>query len=290
MRNPFPKIGKIIKYEFKHSARKLLPLYGVLLFLGLLTGLSYDGKKTQEFIEGSTTGGSTYIEINGEEAAQSIITGLLIATVSILITATVIITIVTIARRFEQSMLGEEAYLNLSLPCTMGEQLWGRFIIDFLWFLGCAIVLFLTFLLCFIKLDIPYIIQTIETNILPDVKDQLTLYNMTFSKIIGYSTLVTISFCFWLITTIFTVNAISHLFSQNKGFFKFITFIAIIILFSKTLECIPFPDAEQVMRLTNDFNYIFTRNSLLLAGATFIWSAIQFAITQFIFTKKLNLE
>ena len=39
MRNPFPKIGKVIKYDFKHSSRKLLPLYGALLVLGLLTGL-----------------------------------------------------------------------------------------------------------------------------------------------------------------------------------------------------------------------------------------------------------
>ena len=39
MRNPFPKIGKVIKYDLKHSSKKLLPLYGVLLALGLLAGL-----------------------------------------------------------------------------------------------------------------------------------------------------------------------------------------------------------------------------------------------------------
>ena len=45
MKNPFERIGKVIKYEFKHSARTLLPLYGVLLILGLLTGLSVSQQK-----------------------------------------------------------------------------------------------------------------------------------------------------------------------------------------------------------------------------------------------------
>ena len=35
-RNPFERIGKVFKYEFIHASKTLIPLYAVLLLLGLL--------------------------------------------------------------------------------------------------------------------------------------------------------------------------------------------------------------------------------------------------------------
>ena len=49
MRNPFPKIGKVIKYDLKHSSKRLLPLYGVLLILGLLVGLFISPDRLQQY-------------------------------------------------------------------------------------------------------------------------------------------------------------------------------------------------------------------------------------------------
>lgn len=289
MRNPFPKIGKIIKYEFKHSARTLLPLYGVLLVLGLLTGLSFDGKKAQQFIEDSIELGSNSIQINGVDASRGLLTGFLIFASSILTAVTIVITIVSFERRFKKSMIEEEAYLNLSLPCTMGEQLWGRFIMNFIWFIGCALVIFCSFLLCFIRMDLIGIFNSFKEGI-PELQNGLAQYNMTLAKCFWIILLVTVSFCFWFITMIFAVNSVSILFPQNKGLFKFITLIVLFFLFSKTMNILPFADTEKVLRLTNDGNRVLVQNGLLVSGAALLWSAIQFAGTQLIFTKKLNLE
>ena len=129
MRNPFPKIGKVMKYEFKHSARLLLPLYGVLLVLGLFTGLSFDKNMAAEMINPTVNYNADGFNIStnyNSETETGLLTGLLIFACTVLASVIVVITIVTLVRRFKQSMLEEEAYLNLSLPCTMGEQLWGK--------------------------------------------------------------------------------------------------------------------------------------------------------------------
>ena len=142
MRNPFPKIGKVIKYDLKHSSKKLLPLYGVLLALGLLTGLCISPARMDNFFTGETISPNTRDWI----AVSIIIAYYIVACVSS------IMTIVVIARRFKQSMLEDEAYLNLSLPVTMGEHLWGKFITGFIWMFVCSIVTSVSALFCFIRL------------------------------------------------------------------------------------------------------------------------------------------
>ena len=48
IRNPFPWIGKVFKYEMKHSVRTLMPVNIAILAIALIAGLfvpvSSDGK------------------------------------------------------------------------------------------------------------------------------------------------------------------------------------------------------------------------------------------------------
>ena len=39
IRNPFPWIGKVFKYEMKHSSRILMPVYIAIVAIALITGL-----------------------------------------------------------------------------------------------------------------------------------------------------------------------------------------------------------------------------------------------------------
>ena len=39
IRNPFPWIGKVYKYEMKHSSRILMPVYIAIVAIALITGL-----------------------------------------------------------------------------------------------------------------------------------------------------------------------------------------------------------------------------------------------------------
>ena len=286
MRNPFPKIGKVIKYEFKHSARTLLPLYGVLLVLGLLTGLSVNKNKYDKILSSIIANNSYEYNAYGQEAAKGFVTGLLFFAVVVLTVTVSVITIVGLARRFKQSMLGEEAYLNLSLPLTIGEQLWGRFIMNFLWLLCCGVVICASFLLCFLRMDLPQLFQQLRDSI-PEMNQALMQQNLSLAKVTGLISLMTLVSCLWLITVIYVVNAISHLFKNNKGLVKFLAIIVILWINAKTASMFSFDSAQMFPEHTA---YYFVRNSLLFSGITFVWAGIYFAFTQFVFTKKLNLE
>ena len=287
MRNPFPRIGKVIKYEFKHSARTLLPLYGVLLVLGLLTGLSVNRNKYDKLMSSMFNNESFSYSVQGQEAAADFISAMLALAVMALTIAVSVITIVGLARRFKQSMLGEEAYLNLSLPLTMGEQLWGRLIMDFLWLLCCGVVICLSFLLCFVKMNLPEIFAEIRRQI-PELNETLMQSNLSIAKVTSLFVLMGITAGLWIISFIFVANAITHLFKNNKSLVKIVAVIALLWLAGRSMDLFTIDiDAEFIRENGGAF---FVRNMLIASGINFLWAAIYFAATQFVFTKKLNLE
>lgn len=289
MRNPFPKIGKVIKYDFKHSSRRLLPLYAALLVLGLLTGLFAEPMGNRNW-ESTTNGNSYEFHMSSSDAnfSREMMFGLLIMAFMILSITTIVMTVTSIARRFSQSMLEDEAYLNLSLPVTMGEHLWGKFIMAFGWLFCCCIITSLSGLLCFIRMDLPSIFQQISEE-LPEFKDSLNYYGMSMGRLIGLAIMLSIAFAFFIITLIFVVNAISHLFKKNKGLVKFLTVVVLFWINGWLFKLVPTFD-------TRDFDVMqqvggaFTKSTCITALILLLVSAVYFAVTQYIFTKKLNLE
>ena len=286
MKNPFERVGKVIKYEFKHSARTLLPLYGVLLVLGLLTGLSVNQQKYDKIISSMVGEESYHYEVQGQEAAKAMITSLLVMAVVGLSIAIIVITITSLARRFKQSMLGEEAYLNLSLPLTMGQQLWGRFIMDFLWLFCCVVVIFLTFLLCFMRMNLLKFFTELK-NTIPEMNEVLSQQNLSIGKIMGIVSLMSVVTSMWIISFIFVVNAISHLFKNNKGLIKVVAIIVLLWLSGKVTGLFTVDDVNMIK---NNVGHVFVQNGLIVSAINLVWSALYFAFAQFVFTKKLNLE
>lgn len=283
-------LGKVIKYEFKHSARIILPLYGVLLTLGLLTGLSINGKKYEQIVSDSleTTSNGFYLSYSGDSVGSGIITGLLILAVTVLTVAVTVVTIVTLARRFKESMLGEEAYLNLSLPATMTEQLGGRLIMDILWLLCGAIVIFLAFILCFIRINLIDIFNQARESI-PEMKQFFAEQNISFAKFFLVQILFFISIAFWLITIIFVVNAISHLLKNQKGFIKLLIVVGLLFISGKVSNIFN-PVGPTSLETAAAAINLFIKASFILSIENLCWAAIYFGFTLYVFSNKLNLE
>ncbi len=290
MRNPFPKIGKVIKYDFKHSSRKLLPLYGALLVLGLLTGLFANPLNMHDFdYEQSNTGASFNIDVDtdstGLSAKREILAVCLGMAFCIFSVVCIVMTITAIARRFKQSMLEDEAYLNLSLPVTMGEHLWGKFIIAFFWLFCCVVVNFLSGLLCFIRMGIKDIFSAIAEAI-PSLQSELAAYNLTIGKCFWIMFMFCVAFAAFIITLIYIVNAISHLFKKNKGLVKFVTVVALFWINGWIFKLVP----NFKVNLPAEVGHAFVTDMSILTLLLVLISAVYFAGTHYIFAKKLNLE
>lgn len=286
-RNPFPAIGKVIKYEFLHSSKKLLPLYLILLVLGLITGLSVNTNIINEFF----TEGSHEIIINSTEDLEifkQLLPGILVFALSIFNTVVIVITIVTIARRFKNSMLGEEAYLNLSLPVTIGEHLWGRFIMSFLWIIACVIVLAASSALSFIKFDLRgfFSIQEVQEGI-AELSDMLAKQNLTIGRLALMMTTNFAVLSLYVISLIFAVNAIAHLVKKNRGIVKVVLVVLFVVLNAKVFSFISMPELNSAIE---NWGYYFTRNMNITFWIQAAFTAVYFAVTYAVFQIKLNLE
>ena len=284
MRNPFPKIGKVIKYDFKHSSRRLLPLYAALLVLGLLTGLFAEPVKNDVSLN------ENHYEwhMSSSDANFSMTFGLLFMAFMVLSITTIVMTVTSISRRFSQSMLEDEAYLNLSLPVTMGEHLWGKFIMAFAWMFCCCIITSLSGLLCFIRMDLPSIFQQLS-EMIPEFKDSLAYYGLSIGRLIALVIMLSIAFAFFIITLIFVVNAISHLFKKSKGLVKFLTVVILFWINGWIFKLVPNFDSRE-FDVAQKVGSAFTTSMCIFALILLLISAAYFAVTQWIFTKKLNLD
>ncbi len=280
MRNPFPKIGKVIKYDLKHSSKRLIPLYGVLLMLGLLAGLFISPHQREAFFGDSSS-------VSYAMGSRDFITISLFIAYGVVSVVAFVMTIVAIARRFKQSMLEEEAYMNLSLPVTMGEHLWGKFITGFIWMFACCIVTFVSELFCLIRLDLPRILRTVFEE-LPELSAELSRYNLSIAKLFWMGVMVSVAATCFIITLIYVVNSFALVIKSRRSFWKVLIIVGLFYIDGWIFRLVPdieaglIPDYAMGGAMFKTFG-IF---SLILV----LISAVYFAVTQYMFTKKLNLD
>ncbi|MBQ3975765.1 MAG: hypothetical protein II628_16585 [Lachnospiraceae bacterium] len=124
--------GKVFKYEMKAVRRILLPLYGAMILVALLFGLTTI--LTTDF-SGVRNGLPMFVDIVEIILSMLFFTGL---------TACGVVTFVVLIRRFYSDFLGSEGYLQLALPVTTNVHLAARTLTAFLWTLLSGLTAFLS--------------------------------------------------------------------------------------------------------------------------------------------------
>ncbi|MCL2826345.1 MAG: hypothetical protein FWD72_02940 [Eggerthellaceae bacterium] len=123
-------LGKILKYEFKASARLFLLMYAALLALAAIGAIL------------SLVGGSFQTSFTGSLGTNvySVVSGITILLYVLGATAMIVVTIVVIVMRFYK-MLGSEGYLWFALPASANQQILGKLISAFAWTVASCIVI-----------------------------------------------------------------------------------------------------------------------------------------------------
>lgn len=320
-------IGKIYKYEFINTSKVLLPLYIILIVLGLFSGIfnkspkindslfQYDEPEqispfdddlkmypeepmlTPEFEKKSNPSThqisyntnsnvntpvqySFHFQSNNKNIAlPHLVTGLLGFSFMILMEIILIVTIIILCRRFKKSLFEDEAYLNLSLPVTMGEHLWGRFLCYLTWILICFLAMTLAFCLSTFKMiDLSWLkseINTLNSVFLSkNVNIPLIYINLFISTIITCATIILFSFC---------VTSLSHLFKEHRTLAKIIIILILLAITSKTYTyCFSNISFQDIKSLTVSLETYILANLILCI--LFMTSS------HLVLLKKLNLE
>lgn len=114
-------LGKLIKHEFRATARIMLPLIGALLAVSILANLSMR-------------------QVGSPNAGQSSVLNILSTIALILfgvgIMAVFIMSIVLMVQRFRSNLLQDEGYIMFTLPVTAHGLIWSKIIVSAVWFLA----------------------------------------------------------------------------------------------------------------------------------------------------------
>ena len=116
-------LGKLLKYEFRATARVFLPMYVLLLVMSAVARLVY---------------GAQMNEAKG--TLLNILTVVVTVAVIGLVFAVAVVTLLLICRRFWNNLLGREGYLMNVLPVTSAAHVWAKLIAAAVWTVASAAV------------------------------------------------------------------------------------------------------------------------------------------------------
>lgn len=143
----------------------------------------------------------------------------------ILLQIILIVTFIILGRRFKKGLFEDEAYLNFSLPVTIGEHLWGRLLCYLTWILICYIIMTLSFGVSVIKLFKIEWIKSLFANINRFIQNKYIIY-FQFA-------LISIVLPITIIGFIFFINCVGHIFKKETTLAKVVTVIITLGLFGK---------------------------------------------------------
>ncbi len=136
-------LGKLLKYEYKATARTFLPLYGILLLAALLCAFSL--KAEIPFLSG---------------LSSVILFALFVGVWGV--------TLVLCIQRFNDGLLKKEGYLMFTLPVKASSLVWSKLIAATTWFIGSCLVsmlsgLFFVLIMSEVPIEWQQIFQALST-------------------------------------------------------------------------------------------------------------------------------
>lgn len=122
-------LNKLLKYEFKSTGRTFLPIYGALLITSFLTRL---------FVFNKDFSNSFFLGI-----FQVVLSSLF----GFLLMAVFILTLVVSLQRFYKNLLGEEGYLSMTLPVKPWQHILCKSLTSLVWYIFSSIAAILAFVI-----------------------------------------------------------------------------------------------------------------------------------------------
>ena len=253
-RNPLERTGKIFKYSFMQYARILFPLCIALIALSFIYFLF-------SFIPGAS-----FLDIQDN---QNKLSGLNIASIIMvsltpaLYFAVFVCAFIQIDKNIKKSYFGDEAYLRMTLPVTVGEHMAGTVLSSLLWFIitGFATCISLLFIFG----------QTIVTHF-KEIEFDLPVGSVLRIILMGLVIL------FMLVSLIFIEHALSSLVSKGKIALKIGLAIVLLVIFEL------FVYALSRARLTSMGSYLSCLGFFAVVGI------VSYAGSYLILKKAYNLE
>ncbi len=262
-------LGKLLKHEFRATARIMLPLYIVSLALSFVANLSLR------------------IVDSPNSAMLNILASLLIGLFGIAIVGIWIMSIIIMVNRFRSNLMGSEGYVMFTLPASMHEIVWSKIIVSVVWFIATFAVSALAGIIAFFRIE--YMTSVFEW--LGELFRELTAYYAINGAIFLIEGLIlALLSCASVCLLFYASISFGHSFSNHKKIlsvaFFFVSQFIMQILGTFIAVNIPLDDfwwrntpAETV--------HLFMLSGI---ASAFVYGAVFYIVTTLLLKKRLNLE
>ena len=269
-------LRKLIKHEFRATARVMGPLYLVLLVTALGANISSRGVLETPY------------------AILNILGALLVTAFVVAIMAVCAMSVFLMIQRFYKNLLRDEGYLMFTLPASVHQQVWSKLIVSSVWFIVTGVVVMLSFAVMALNIGFLEGLVRFAQRIFEDITAYYAINGTVFLlELLVLAFACCVAFCLQF----YAALAIGHSFTNHKiawsVVFFFVLQFASQIVGSLLLMSLDNPVLQGLMgRL--DFQVsgmaaVHTGMAILI-GITVVYSVVFYVITTYFLKNRLNLE
>ena len=274
-------LGRLIKHEFRATARIMLPVMGALAALALLANLSMRGLADN----------ITDVPI------LRVFLVLIVVFYGIAIVAAAVMAVVLMVTRFYRNLLKDEGYLMFTLPVSVHELIWAKLIVSLVWFTATGLLICLLITLTGLNLsasNLEMILRELPSR--AEIRQMLDglgirglLNTMILQAVLGVL-LGSVSTCLHF----YAAMSLGHMFTKNKVLLSVVFYVLISFVFNFVnmgFGLVSFgPETEIAINEVKEgmqFASGLIRHGLLLSA---VQSAVLYLVTVLGLRRGLNLE
>lgn len=250
-------LGKLIKYDLKALAKILAPLWGVLLVMGLIFGIS--------------------IRSNLDGIGNTMIVFSLVVIIAVIV-AIFVMNVIIVIQRFWNGLLQEEGYLMFTLPVTTRSLILSKVISALIISCGTALVISLL---------------GVEIIAISPVKlmDTVTYFGNWVIKVhagpwIGYGAVIAVVGLLSGIYHIYAAMVIGQLSNGNRFLFAFVAYAGLSIIVGAFLFLAGYEMQEILLRHNRYYSWFY----LPCLIAFLVEIVLCHLVIEFILARKLNIN
>lgn len=205
-------LRKLLKHEFRATARVMIPLYLITVLLAVLTRatalwaemVTFDGMLGRNFL--------------------ALLSGIIIFGFVLALIATFVVAVILAILRFRSNLMADEGYVMFTLPVSTHTLVWSKLIVSAVWFLGAVVVDVLSLLALVANVEMFWELG----RVFQEIADQWNAYYVGNGvAFLVECLLLFLVFCVVACLEFYTPLAIGHSFAQHKMLLSVAFFFAI---------------------------------------------------------------
>ena len=268
-------LTKLLKHEFRATARIMGPLYLVLLAVAL--GFNFSARL-----------------MDTSNVVLNILAALVILAYVAAIIGVFIVAFILMLQRFYKNLLGDEGYIMFTLPASVHQHVWSKLIVSAVWFILTGVVVVLSVLV--LAFNVSFLTDLAE--VFPKLFEQLNAYyafNGTAFMLEGL--ILLFAGCMTFSLQFYAALAVGHSFPNHKMalsvVFYFVFQFAMQILGAFLILAL---DEGPLYHLLMGLDFHIDGAAAvhfamwILIALTALYGAVFYFVTALTLKKRLNLE